>query len=365
MSVSRIIRVVARWAGLAVLFVVTLEVCARIDDRLTWDAPLWGHYSHKRLFTVDELGPHSKFGARFEKWRVNSHGFRGADITMVKPAGVVRVIVIGQSETFGLYERAGMEFPAQLQKKLDIAKPGRYQVLNAGCAGMTLPRFIHYFGVWLKKFDPDIVIYYPTPGSYMEEVVPGSSPVSAMRRPIRPESIRLVRKTRVVVERFLPAFVVEAMHEQRMAIHERRMAAYVRKQKTGWLWEHVPPERLAVFKRHLEEFVRDIRESGAQPMLVTHAHRFPADRAKWSAVDEVMMTGWRWARTSEQSMLEMEDAANRAIRELGKQLGIPVADAALGVPRVPENFADFSHFTDRGAGIMAELLAREILLIAK
>ena len=68
-----------------------------------------------------------------------------------------------------------------------------------------------------------------------------------------------------------------------------------------------------------------------------------------------------WARASEQCKLQMEDRANRFIRELGKRLGIPVADAALAVPRVPENFADFAHFTDRGAEIVARTLTREIL----
>jgi len=305
--------------------------------------------------TSDELGPHSRFGARFEKWRINSHGFRGPEITMEKPDGVVRILIIGASETFGLYESPGMEFPAQLQQKLDLAKPGRYQVLNAACAGMGLPRFVHYYNVWLKKFAPDLVICYPTPTSYVQELVPGVSQPEGPPRKLR-ENIRLKRKTKIVVKRLLPAFLLQKRHE-------RRMARYVRKQVPGWIWEHVPPEKVALFETHLEQLVQTVRSSCVEMLLLTHAHRFPEDRTKWVAVDEVMMAAWRlvWARGSERCKLEMEDEANRFIRDLGKRLGIPVADAALAVPRIPENFADFSHFTDQGAGIMAELLAREIL----
>ena len=355
MSVSRILQIAARWAGLAVLFVVTLEVCARVDDWLTWGAPLSGHYSQAVLMTTDDLGPHSRFGARFEKWRINSHGFRGPEITMAKPEGVVRILVVGASETFGLYESPGMEFPAQLQQKLDRAKPGRYQVLNSGCAGMTLPRFVHFYNVWLKKFEPDFVLCYPTPTSYVQRIVPGEPQPDEPPAKLR-ESIRLKRKTKIVVKRFLPPFLLQERHE-------RRMEAWIQKQPPNWVWETLPPEKLALFETHLEQLVKTVRDSGVEMMLVTHAHRFPKDRSKWSAVDEAMMAAWRlvWARESERCKLDMEDEANRVIRELGERDGIPVADVAAAVPRTGENFADFSHFTDQGAGIVADLLARDIL----
>ena len=353
MNVSRIARVVARWAGLAVLFVVTLEVCARIDDRLTWGAPLWGHYSSALLMTFDELGPHSRFDTRFQKWSINSHGFRGPEITMAKPKGVTRILIVGASETFGLYESPGMEFPAQLQRKLDLASPGRYQVLNAACAGMTLPRFVHYYNVWLKKFEPDLVICYPTPNSYVQRVVPGK-PEPLVPQNLR-DNIRLRQKTIVVAKRMMPTFLFRKYKE-------RKMAAYIRQQKAGWIWESVPQAKVELFKGHLEELVKTVRDSGAEMMLMTHAHRFPKDRTKWTEVDEAMMASWRlvWARASERCKLQMEDEANDFVRELGKRDGIPVADAVAVLPRDAKYFVDFSHFTDRGAGIVARLLSREI-----
>ncbi|MFW6107998.1 MAG: hypothetical protein ACOC70_02240, partial [bacterium] len=97
MKTRRNIRVALKCIGLAALFLVVLELCARVDDRLRWGAPVVGHYSHRLLTVEDERGIHSRPGARFEKWELDEHGFRripgGPEITVQKPEGVIRVAV--------------------------------------------------------------------------------------------------------------------------------------------------------------------------------------------------------------------------------------------------------------------------------
>jgi len=319
-KISRVIRSVARGVGLVVLFVVVLELCARVDDWLTWGAPFWGHYSHSMLMVVDELGPHSRFGVGFEKWRVNSHGFRGPEITMKKPEGVIRVVLIGASETFGLYESPGKEFPSQMQQMLDVAKPGRYQVLNAGCAGMTLPRFTYYFGAWLRKFEPDIAIIYPTPASYVSNRAPAEKTKIRTGPPRKlPENMRLKRKTKIVLKRFIPTGVQKRL---RQMLVDRRERTY----ELGWMWQQAPPGRVRLFEQHLTALVDEIRGSGTRVILATHAHRFPRDREAWSQTDEMLMAAWRrfYPRATEKCLLGMEDETSRVVVELGKRLDIPV-----------------------------------------
>ncbi len=360
MKIRGIMRVVARGIGLIILFVVMLELCARIDDSLTWGAPFWGHYSYALLSTTDVLGPHSRFGASFENWCINSYGFRGPEITMEKPAGVVRVLVIGASETFGLYESPGKGFPAQMQHMLDVARPGRYQVLNAALVGMTLPRFIHYFHVWLWRFDPDIVVYYPTPASYLHREAPERKTVTRTGPPKKlPETIRLVRKTKTVLQRFIPASIMKWLRQRRIAWV---LAGHERRYKSGWMWQHAPAERVGLFKEHLTALIKEVRASGARFVLATHANRFPADRKAWSETDEMMMAGWRRfvPRATGKCLLDMEHETNRVVVELGERLGVPVVDVATAVPSKPENFA---HFTDRGAEIVAKALTTEILML--
>ena len=50
--------------------------------------------------------------------------------------GEIRVLILGSSESFGLYESPGLEFPAQLASRL--RDRGDFEVVNAAVAGMTL-----------------------------------------------------------------------------------------------------------------------------------------------------------------------------------------------------------------------------------
>ncbi len=377
MKVRKVIRLVARGVGLAALFILVLEVCARIDDWATWGAPPWGHYSRELLTVQDELGTRGRPNGWFEKWRLNSHGFRGPEISMQKPDGVIRIAVMGASETFGLYESPGKEFPAQLQTMLEGARPGRYQVINAACAGMSLPRIAHYFRVWVGKFDPDVVIIYPTPASYLTNEAPRSKINVRHGPPVKPpESLRLARKVRIILKRALPARV-------RDRLRERRISRTIRRHKPDWVWQNLPPERVALFRRHLTELIDTVRDAGPRVVLATHANRFPQDRGKWTKADEIQMTAWRrfHPRATEPVLLSMERAGNQALFELGEQHGIPVVDLAEIVPgsrRVLTNlahamgltwmkpvemnqFGDFAHFTDSGAQVAAFALARQIL----
>src|SRR2546421_1824407 len=126
------------WLGNAALFVAVLEVCIRVEDRIKWNAPLTGLYSPALLTTADSVAWFNRPGAAFEKWHINRHGFRGPDLPLEKAPGVTRVAVLGSSETFGLYERPEMEYPAQLGRMLDEAHPKGFEVFNAGVAGMSL-----------------------------------------------------------------------------------------------------------------------------------------------------------------------------------------------------------------------------------
>lgn len=101
-----------RNCAIGLLFLVSLEFCARMDDVLIWKAPFWSRYSNELLTMRDALGGHRGHpNARFEKWQMNSFGFRGPEFEEKKPAGVIRIMAVGASETFGLYEKAGGEYP--------------------------------------------------------------------------------------------------------------------------------------------------------------------------------------------------------------------------------------------------------------
>lgn len=96
----------ARGAIVLLFFLLTIEVCARIDDAVRYGAPLWGPYSADQLRSRDLDGiPHNVPGASFQKWHNDSYGFRGTEIAPKPHRETIRVVCLGASESYGLYER--------------------------------------------------------------------------------------------------------------------------------------------------------------------------------------------------------------------------------------------------------------------
>jgi lysophospholipase L1-like esterase len=91
---------------------------------------------------------------------INSQGFRDyRDFSAEKPAGVYRILCIGDSSTFGLFVNQGDSYPAQLQTLLDKRQSQwHYNVINAGCAGYSSFNALRALELYGPRFHPDLVI---------------------------------------------------------------------------------------------------------------------------------------------------------------------------------------------------------------
>ena len=93
--------------------------------------------------------------------KINGQGLRqNQDVPLQKKAGQYRILVLGDSFTFGLGVNNDETYPAQLEKLLNGTNGGgKYEVINAGFAGGNCP-LTHY--LFLKdhgrQFSPDLVI---------------------------------------------------------------------------------------------------------------------------------------------------------------------------------------------------------------
>jgi lysophospholipase L1-like esterase len=347
-----------RFCGVALQLCVValvLELCARMDDSLSWNAPFWGEYSEEMLFVNDSLGYHLRPDSRFQKWRINSFGFRGPEIPIVKPRGVTRVVTLGASETFGLYEREGMEYPAQLQARLEHARPGRYQVLNAAIPGISPPRIVYYFNAWITRFRPDLVVYYPT-SSFMLNAEVSAAPwkPGARADEARPRfSPRIASKLGDLYRRLAPA-------PFQGAVRRALIARAVGQHPPGWVMSRVPPEKAVAFRRELADLVHAVRAARAEIVLATHASRI--GRLD-SPEERELMVAWRKQAPdrSEQCLLEAERLANDIIRHVGQEENVRIVDVDAMLPKSPAIFADYVHFTEEGAGQVADALSPVVI----
>ena len=106
-----------------------------------------------------ELRPGSAVRAEVP-YRVNAEGLRGEETTVLKPAGVRRVAVLGDSIAFGYWVADEDGFPRQLERMLNVpGKAGdRIEVLNFGVPGYNLDQEIEALRTKALEFSPDLVV---------------------------------------------------------------------------------------------------------------------------------------------------------------------------------------------------------------
>ena len=347
---KRMLRGIALLAIASVVVLVSAETMARLDDAVRMGTPFLASPEYNDLIMHDSLGIRGRPLAQYQKWRLNSAGFRGSEISRVPQPRCIRVAVIGASETFGYYESPGKEYPAQLADSL--REKGCYEVVNAAIAGMSLPAAIQLWDNWVSRFRPDIVVLYLPPAFYLSEDPPhfaeptheGASPVPSRF------ALRLMDRLHDRIE--YPDF-----------IQRKRVAKSISREIAGksddWFFRTLPADRLALFRTHLDSLVTSIRATGAVPVLATHAMRF-SDPPKASDAD--LLRSWRKfsPRATEDVLLAFERAAAVSTRELAHERGLPLADVADLMTGQTQWFADFTHFDDGGAGVAASVMARVI-----
>lgn len=92
---------------------------------------------------------------------INSRGFRGKEIADEKPPGVVRVVTLGASSTFGYHNRDELTYPAQLESVLNASCPTRrFEVINLGIPHLTSAQILALFAAEGRPLQPDVVTFY-------------------------------------------------------------------------------------------------------------------------------------------------------------------------------------------------------------
>lgn len=97
------------------------------------------------------------FGPIPYRVRINSLGFRGPDITREKPAGVTRIIALGDSVTDGFYVENENTYPYQLERRLR-ATGASVEVVNAARGNSSIDREIEIYKKFCATLDPDAVV---------------------------------------------------------------------------------------------------------------------------------------------------------------------------------------------------------------
>ncbi len=341
---------VLKGAALLVAFAVGLEVATRTDEWVRWKTPpLARAGSVADLIIVDSSGGRGVPGEQYRQFAMNSLGFRGPEPRTGKP----RVLVVGASETFGLYERSGDEYPRQLQDSLAAAGCD-VDVINTALPGFSLPTLTATYLHRLRGLGASLVVVYPTPVQYLDYETPVWQPPASPRGGIAPGfQLRVARRLRDHLKVALPQFVQTYLRSREISASRERMTP-------GFVFDTIPAERLEAFRRDLRTLIDSVKGSGAGLLVATHANAFPPDVAP----DTARLISWTkfYPRASMAVLPAFERAANALILTEAAAAGVATSDVAAAMAgRDPATtFADFSHFTEEGSAAMAQVLARDI-----
>lgn len=115
-----------------------------------------GMLTHPQLVYVHPRSVEYRLGPN--RVALNSHGMRGTEAPVAKPAGERRILALGDSVTFGWGVDQGQPFADVLERALAREPGARWRVLNAGINGYNTRQEADYFQIEGQRFAPDIVV---------------------------------------------------------------------------------------------------------------------------------------------------------------------------------------------------------------
>ncbi len=219
--------------------------------------------------------------------RVSPGGYRGRD---PDPAAAPRVVVLGDSTTFGYGVRERETYAARLEALLAPAWP-RAQVVNAGLVGATIEQGWRRYLALCERWRPDVVVlaFGAVNEHWASSGLDDAAKLAELARrggaAVAPEwSARLREELRLA---HLAAWLGDLARGGRRAILERRAGASARAHEVGVYLEPGYLRRVSPgqFEQALERFRAATAEQGSALVLLHVPRPAETERARPPVLD--------------------------------------------------------------------------------
>lgn len=294
---------------------------------------------------------------------INPQGYRGHPFEIRKPAGVVRVIVLGGSAAFDMFAREGQDWPHLVEQELRARGYGQVEVINAGTPGHasfdSLGRF--YSEMWM--FHPDYVLVYHCWNDikYFPRVTPEQS-LLRLQQPAAPQG----SGSRLVSNPFIyysgPLDRLLSYSQIYVRLRSRYLQWRLGTPGVEGIAAGPAPDGAATYSPYgprqyelaLRLIVAAARQVGARPILATQARLLtPSNTAA-----EREKIAYEFVRLSHDALLSAFGNCDNAVRSVARADGVPVLDlSAMFTGRAPI-FEDHVHTTAAGSQALAQATAR-------
>ena len=153
----------------SILVMILLMFAAELFLRVTGKYPISAFVYDKQLIWRLKPNHHETRGDK--KISFNEDGFRDRNHPLEKPANTKRVIILGDSYTFGGIDYSDEQiFTSQLEKKLNENKSGQlsYEVMNVSAPSWATDQQLNYLRQEGINHQPDYVILMVSPNDIRE-----------------------------------------------------------------------------------------------------------------------------------------------------------------------------------------------------
>lgn len=190
----------------------------------------------------------------------NSHGFRGPDFPARRPDGTVRILCIGDSNTFGIGVFRELTFSHRLSRWAAGGKGGKIEVLNCGVPGFSSFQMLQLIRTRALNWQPDVVIVYAGAwNDYTPAIGAGDVKLHSFIQSTRSGSL-----LRLEIIRMFGSFMGGASVERAAS----RRSEYIRLWSDDAKRPDGPRLSPAEFVETMTAILKEVKSVGAMPILV-------------------------------------------------------------------------------------------------
>ena len=283
--------------------------------------------------------------------RIDSLGFRGADFSRAKPPRMFRIVCMGESSTFGFFDRDDFTYPAILERlfaeRSDKRRP-TVEVINAGIPHANSDNIVAMLTGEILGYSPDLITIY---AGYNDAVYVMDE--NSLQRTLR--WLHSHSATYVALKRLVSVFGGPGLHS--------RWAGYVASASRDYVERQVNLH-VARYESNLRKIVSLARQKGVhvvfikQPMTVDARKGSAEMRMSYhERVGEALETLSKTARLpGARTTLVVHSALMDVVDRVAKESSIPLVDNIAIVDEHPEFFASYVHLTEEGNGALARAI---------
>ena len=307
------------------------------------------------LTTIQEFVKDNNTGLRIPKASsknghilINSLGFRGPEIPLTKPSGIIRLAFLGGSTTW-CAEVSNNEatWPHLVWAGLQKKYPSRnFDYVNGGVPGYSTEESLANLLSRVQQTNPDIIfIYHATNDlSYDTRKMAMAQGVFS-GKPENPSWLANYSLAWFLIEKNL-----QMMFRKQQVIHGKKLLQFESNKLSR------------DFRKRLRHLIQESKKKSPLVAVATFSHQYRRDQSPEVQLRAAGSAIFYMPYMDIDRLFEAFEAYNKVIREVAKEEGIILIEDENHIPGDNVHFNDSAHFKDAGSRKMAERVLQGLLM---